>query len=66
VTPQAWVRYWKAGWVIGPLVALVGVLDRDLRLVFLGVVLVFVTFGMGAFWQQKAGGADHEPTSGEQ
>jgi hypothetical protein len=53
VSAQAWIRYWAAGWVLSPVLGVYGVVSRDLGIAFLGVVLLFTTIGMRAFWRQK-------------
>jgi len=56
VSPDAWVRYWKAGWVIGIVVAVYGAVVSEWGLAFLGAVIFFLTFGMVRFWRNKAQG----------
>ena len=61
MSPDGWLRYWAVGWVFGPAVTIYGVAAGDWGLAFLGVVIVFLTIGMQAYWRRKA----TEPPSDE-
>lgn len=53
VEPRSWVRYWTAGVVVGPIVAVAAAATGDFQLSGLGALIAAVSFGMVGFWRQK-------------
>lgn len=64
MSPQAWIRYFGAGIVIGPVVAVIGVVTGQIALVACGSSVLLIAVGMRRRWIEIARQRDEEQGSG--
>lgn len=60
MSPQAWIRYFGAGMVIGPVVAVIGVATGQIALVACGVSVLLIGMGMRRRYVELAREQDEE------
>jgi hypothetical protein len=63
MSPQAWIRYFGAGMVIGPVVAVIGVATGQIALVACGVSVLLIAVGMRRRYVELAREQDEEQGS---
>ncbi len=63
MSPQAWIRYFGAGIVIGPVVALIGLATGQIALVACGISVLLIAVGMRRRWIEIARQQDEEQGS---
>ena len=63
MSPQAWIRYFGAGRIIGPVVAVIGVATGQIALVACGLSVLLIAVGMRRRWTEIAREQDEEQAS---
>lgn len=63
MSPQAWIRYFGAGTIIGPAVAVIGVATGQIALVACGLSVLLIAVGMRRRWTEIAREQDEEQAS---
>lgn len=54
MSPQVWIRYFGAGTIIGPIVAVIGVATGQIALVACGISVLLIAVGMRRRWTEIA------------
>ncbi len=54
MSPPAWIRYWYAGLVLGPMLIVYGLTTGDSQLRGIGVVVLLSAVGLIKYWRTKA------------
>ena len=63
MSTQAWIRYFGAGTIIGPLVVVIGVATGQIALVACGLSVLLIAVGMRRRWTEIAREQDEEQAS---
>lgn len=60
MSPQAWIRYFGAGTILGPVVAVIGVATGQIALVAIGISVLLIAVGMRRRYVELAREQDEE------
>lgn len=51
--PQAWIWYWRFGWVLGAALLVLGIVNGDVLLIVLGLVGFVAAAVMPRWWRRR-------------